>query len=57
VTFFWQILGRENGRRVSSAKVGMADSVRASRVASAPNLYAIPDVCTMPICESLLCDE
>jgi hypothetical protein len=36
---------------------GMADSVRASRVASAPNLYAIPDVCTMPICESLPCDE
>jgi hypothetical protein len=37
--------------------VGMADSVRASRVASAPNLYAIPDGYTMPISESLLCDE
>jgi hypothetical protein len=37
--------------------VGMADSVRALRVASAPNLYVIPDVCTMPANESLLCSE
>jgi hypothetical protein len=37
--------------------VGMADSVRASRVASEPNLYAIPDGCTMPASESLLCGE
>jgi hypothetical protein len=37
--------------------VAMADSVRASRVASAPNLYAIPVVCTMPTNESLLCSE
>jgi hypothetical protein len=36
---------------------GMADFVRASRVASAPNLYAIPDSCTMPTSESLLCAE
>ena len=44
VIFLRRILGSENGRRVSSAVAGMADSVRASRVASAPNLYAIPDV-------------
>jgi hypothetical protein len=27
------------------------------REASATNLYAIPDVCTMPVSESLLCGE
>jgi hypothetical protein len=37
--------------------VGMADSVRALRVASAPNLYVIPGVCTMPASESLPCSE
>jgi hypothetical protein len=36
--------------------VGMADSVRISRVASVTNLYAIPGICTMLICESRLCD-
>ena len=41
--FFLRRLGRENGRRVSSSSVGMADFVRASGVASAPNPYAIPD--------------
>jgi hypothetical protein len=50
-------LGSENGNSVSSASVGMANSVRASRVASAPNLYAIPDSCTMPASESLLCGK
>jgi hypothetical protein len=35
----------------------MADSVRVSELVSAPNLYAIPDGCTMPVCESLLCGE
>jgi hypothetical protein len=57
VIFFLPILGSENGKSVSSASVGMADSVRASRVASAPNLYAIPNDCTMPASESLLCGE
>jgi hypothetical protein len=37
--------------------VGMADSVPVSRVASAPNLYVIPGVCTMPANESLPCSE
>jgi hypothetical protein len=37
--------------------VGMADSVPAQRVASAPNLYVIPDACTMPANESLPCSE
>jgi hypothetical protein len=55
--FFLPILGSANGKRVSSASVGMADSVRAARVASAPNLYAILDTCTMPASESLLCGE
>jgi hypothetical protein len=36
---------------------GMADSVRAPELVSAPNLYAIPDGCTMPVYESLLCSE
>jgi len=36
---------------------GMSDSVRTLRVASTTNLYAIPDVCTMPVSESLLCGE
>jgi hypothetical protein len=36
---------------------GMADSVRALRVASTPNLYAFLDSCTMPVSESLLCSE
>ena len=38
VTFFLQRLGRAKGRSVSLSSVGMADSVRASRVASTPNL-------------------
>jgi hypothetical protein len=37
--------------------VGMADSVRVPELLSAPNLYAIPDGCTMPISESLICSE
>ena len=57
VIFFWQILGKANGRRVSSSVAGMADSVLASRVASTTNLYAIPGGCTMPVSESLLCGE
>ena len=57
VTFLRQILGRENGRSVSSSVAGMADSVQTLREASATNLYAIPDVCTMPVSESLLCGE
>jgi hypothetical protein len=57
VTFFRQTLGSENGRRLSSATVGMANSVQASGVASVTNLYAISGVCTMPFCESLLCSE
>jgi hypothetical protein len=36
---------------------GMADSVRTLRLASTTNLYAIPDVCTMSVRESLLCGE
>jgi hypothetical protein len=36
---------------------GMADSVLPSRVASTTNLYAISEVCTMPVSESLLCGE
>ena len=36
-------------RMVENSPIGMADSVRASRVASAPNLYAIPDACTMSL--------
>jgi hypothetical protein len=55
--FFLPILGSENGKRVSSASAGMADSVRASRVASAPNLYVTPGVCTMPASGSLICGE
>jgi hypothetical protein len=38
VTFFWQMLGRENGRRVSSLLAGMADSVRASEWVSETRL-------------------
>jgi hypothetical protein len=37
--------------------VGMANSVQASRVEEATNLYAISDTCTIAIRESLLCDE
>jgi hypothetical protein len=54
---FWQILGDENGSRVLPEAAGMADSVRASKVASAPNLYVILEGYTMPISESLLCGE
>src|SRR4051794_18958780 len=57
VTFFWPILGRENGRKSSSSAVGMANSVQASRVEEATNLYGISDTCTIAIHESLLCDE
>src|SRR5271169_2730950 len=57
VTFFWQMLGKENARSVSSSLAGMADSVRTLRLASVPNLYAIPEVCTMPVSESLPCGE
>ena len=57
VTFFWQMLGRENGRSVSSSVAGMADSVQTLRVASITNLYAIPDVYAMPVSRSLLCGE
>jgi hypothetical protein len=35
----------------------MANSVQASRVEEATNLYAISDTCTIAIRESLLCDE
>jgi len=35
--------------------VSMADSVPAQSVASTPDLCAIPDSCTMPASESLLC--
>jgi hypothetical protein len=57
VIFFVQRLGKENGRSVSLSVAGMADSVLASRVASTTNLYAISEVCTMPVSESLLCGE
>jgi hypothetical protein len=57
VTFFLQILGRKNGRSVSSAAVVMADSVRVPELVSALNLYAIPDSYTMLTSESLLCGE
>jgi hypothetical protein len=36
LTFFAQALGRENGSIISSPLAGIADSVRASRMASAP---------------------
>jgi hypothetical protein len=36
---------------------GMADPVRVPELVSASNLYAIPDSCTMPTSESLLCSE
>jgi hypothetical protein len=35
----------------------LADSVPASRMASAANLYVIPEVCTMTANESLPCSE
>jgi hypothetical protein len=50
--------GVTSRRKKLEAQFGRAgqpgpDDVRASRVASAPNLYAIPDSCTMPASESL----
>ena len=51
------MLGKENGRSVSFSVAGMANSVLASRMASSTNLYAISEVCTMPVSESLLCGE
>jgi hypothetical protein len=55
VIFFWQILGKVNGRRVSSSVAGMADSRFESDVDN--QSLCIPGGCTMPVSESLLCGE
>jgi hypothetical protein len=51
------MLGKEKGKSVSPSVAGMAHSVRTLRLASTTNLYAVPDVCTMLVSESLPCGE